>query len=127
MRWLLKNEDSFGKAIVQQPDNTFAAIADIDTLGYTLTDLADQQDVATKRYVDNANRTVVYGAGRFMAVGDVSMDGRRISNLGHPLQPHEVATKFYVDNGIESVKTYSSSGEILKIQREVFPFLKTLI
>ena len=49
-----------------------------------------------------------------MAVGDVSMGGRRISNLGHTLQPHETANKFYVDNSIESVKTYSSSGAILK-------------
>ena len=88
--------------------------------GYTLTNLidpADSLDVATKRYVDNANRAFVYAGGGFMAVGNVFMGGRRISSLGHPLQPHEVANKFYVDNSIENVKTYSSSGAILKNSR----------
>ena len=74
--------------------------------GFTLTNLidpADLQNVANKRYVDNATRAFVYGAGGNMAVGDDSMDGRRISNFGHLLQPHEVANKFYVAINIENV------------------------
>ena len=44
--------------------------------GYTLTnvlDPADEQDVATKKCVDGANKAFVFGNRRYMAVGDVSM------------------------------------------------------
>ena len=43
--------------------------------GYTLTnvlDPADAQNVATKKYVDEANRAFIYGEGKYLAVGEIS-------------------------------------------------------
>ena len=47
--------------------------------GYTLTNVlhpADAQDVATKQYVDVASKAFIFGNGRYLAIGDVSMGGR---------------------------------------------------
>ena len=47
-----KNYVDKGKAIMQNPDGTFSAIADINMRGYTLTNLTDPanpQDIATKK------------------------------------------------------------------------------
>ena len=63
-------------------------------LGYTLTnvlDPADPQDVATKHYVDGANNASIFGDGRYMAVGDVSMGGRRLNNVGIPIENHQTS------------------------------------
>ena len=73
--------------------------------GYTLTnvlDPADEQDVATKRYVDGANKAFVFGDGRYMTVADVSMGGRRINDVGTPIENHQASNKFYVDTVVES-------------------------
>ena len=51
--------------------------------GYTLTNVmypADAQDVATKQYVDGANKAFVFGKGRYMAVADVSRLISRTTN-----------------------------------------------
>ena len=46
--------------------------------GYSLTnvlDPADPQDVANTQIVDRGNKAFVFGDGRYLAVGDVSMGG----------------------------------------------------
>ena len=73
--------------------------------GYTLTnvlDPADVQDVATKQYVDMANRAFVYGEEKYLAAGEVSMGGRRLNNVGMPIENHQASNKFYVDRNIDT-------------------------
>ena len=73
--------------------------------GYTLTnvlDPADTQDVATKQYVDTANRAFIYGEGKYLAAGEVSMGGRRLGNVGMPIENHQASNKFYVDTVVEA-------------------------
>ena len=95
--------------------------------GYTLTNVlgpADAQDVATKQYVDGANKAFVFGDGRYMAAADVSMEGRRINNVGMPIENHQASNKFYVDTVLQSANasdkaltkilhgSFASTGEI---------------
>ena len=68
--------------------------------GYTLTnvlDPADSQDVATKQYVDTANRAFIFGEGKYLAAS-----GRRINNVGMPIENHQASNKFYVDTVVEA-------------------------
>ena len=63
-------------AIIKTRYGSYGALGNVDMRGYTLTnvlDPADVQDVATKQYADGANRAFIFGNGRCMAVGDVSM------------------------------------------------------
>ena len=95
--------------------------------GYTLTNVlgpADSQDVATKQYVDDANRAFVYGEGKYLAAGDLSMGGKRLENVGTPLENFQATNKFYVDTLVEAAtagdkafekqqdRTLKSTGEI---------------
>ena len=89
----------------------------IDMRDYTLTnvlDPADAQDVATKQYVDGANKAFVFGDGKYMAVGDVSMEGRRINNVGMPVENHQASKKCYVDTVVESASLGDKA--LVKIQ-----------
>ena len=73
-----------GSAIVKTRYGTYGAVGNIDMRGYTLTNVLDPADAqydATKQYVDGANKAFVFGDGRYMAVGEVSMGGRRINNV----------------------------------------------
>ena len=86
-------------AVVKTRYGTYGAIGNIDMRDYTLTnvlDPADAQNVATKQYVHRANKAFVFGDGRYMAAGDVSMGGRRINNVGMPIENHQASNKFYV-------------------------------
>ena len=89
--------------------------------GYTLTnalDPADAQDVATKQYVDTANRAFIYGEGKYLAAGEVSMGGRRLDNVGMPIENHQASNKFYVDTVVEAAT--AGDKALRKIQDGIF-------
>ena len=68
--------------------------------GYTLMnvlDPADAQDVATKQYVDAANRAFIFDNNKYLAVGEDSVGGKRLENVGTPLENFQATNKFYVD------------------------------
>ena len=76
-------------AIVKMRYGTYGTIGNIDMRGYTLTnvlDPADAQDVATKQYVDTANKTFILDNKKYLAVGEVSMGGKRLENVGMPFK-----------------------------------------
>ena len=114
-------------AIVKTRNGNHGALGNIDMRGYTLTnvlDPADAQDVATKQYVDTSNKVFVFDGERYMATDDHSMGGRRINNVGMPIENHQVSNKFYVDTVVETATagdkalrkirdgSFASAGEI---------------
>ena len=73
--------------------------------GYTLMnvlDPADAQDVATKKYVDSTNRAFIFDNNKYLATGEVSMGGKRLENVGTPLENFQATNKFYVDTLVEA-------------------------
>ena len=86
-------------------------------------DPADVQDVATKQYVDVhvANKAFIFGEGRYMAVGDISMGGRRLNNVGMPIENHQASNKLYVDTVVETATTGDKA--LKKIQDGIFASL----
>ena len=108
-------------AIYKTQYGTFGSRGNIDMRGYTLMnvlDPADAQDVATKKYVDAANRAFVFDNNKYLAVGEVSMGGKRLENVGTPLENFQATNKFYVDALVE-VATAGDKA-LRKIQDGVF-------
>ena len=81
-------------------------------------DPADAQDVPTKQYADGANKAFVYGKGRYMAVANVSVGGRRINNVGMPIENHQASNKLYVDTLVETAT--AGDKALRKIQDGIF-------
>ena len=113
--------------IIKTRYGTYRLKGNIDMRGYTLLnvlDPADAQDVATKKYVDEANRAFIFDNNKYLAVGEVSMGGKRLENVGTPLENFQATNKFYVDTLVESATagdkalkkirdgTFASDGEI---------------
>ena len=108
-------------AIYKTQYGTFGSRGNIDMRGYTLMnvlDPADAQDVATKKYVNAANRAFIFDNNKYLAVGEVSMGGKRLENVGTPLENFQATNKFYVDTLVEA----STAGDkaLRKIQDGVF-------
>ena len=108
-------------AIIKTRYGTYGSIGNIDMRGYTLMnvlDPADAQDVATKKYVDEANRAFVFDNKKYLATGEVSMGGKRLENVGTPLENFQATNKFYVDTLVES----ATAGDkvLTKIQDGIF-------
>ena len=104
-------------AIYKTQYGTFGLRGNIDMRGYTLMnvlDPADAQDVATKKYVDAANRAFVFDNN----VGEVSMGGKRLENVGTPLENFQATNKFYVDTLVEA--SVAGDKALRKIQDGVF-------
>ena len=84
-------------AIYETQYGTYGSKGNIDMRGYTLMnvlDPADAQDVATKKYVDSANRAFIFDNNKYLAVGKVSMGGKRLENVGTPLENFQATNKF---------------------------------
>ena len=108
-------------AIFKTRYGTYGSKGNIYMSGYTLMnvlDPADAQDVATKKYVDAANRAFVFDKNKYLAVGEVSMGGKRLENVGTPLENFQAANKFYVYALVE-VSTAGNKA-LRKIQDGVF-------
>ena len=108
-------------AIIKTRYGTYGAIGNIDMRGYSLTnvlDPADAQDVATKRHVDIANRAFVFNNNKYLAVGEVSMGGKRLENVGTPLENFQATNKFYVDTLVETAT--SGDKALKKLQDGLF-------
>ena len=108
-------------AIIKTRYGTFGSKGNIDMRGYTLMNVlypANAQDVATKRYVDAANRAFFFDNNKYLAVGEVSMGGKRLENVGRPLENTQATNKFYVDTIVEAAT--AGDKALRKIQDGIF-------
>ena len=61
---------------------------------YNVSNPVNPQDVATKEYADTTNKAFVFFEGKYLAVGDLSMGGRRLNNVGMPIENHQLVINF---------------------------------
>ena len=85
---------------------------------YNVSDPVNPQDVATKEYADTTNKAFVLYEGKYLAVGDLSMGGRRLNDVGMPLENHQASNKFYVDTIVETAT--AGDKALRKIQDGIF-------
>ena len=93
----------------------------IDMRGNTLYNVSDPvnpQDVATNEYADTANKAFIFFEGKYIATDDLSMGGRRLNDVGMPIENYQVSNKFYVDTVVETA-TAGDKG-LRKIQDGIF-------
>ena len=93
----------------------------IDMRGNTLYNVSDPvnpQDVATKENADTTNKAFVLFEGKYLAVGDLSMGGRRLNNVGMLIENHQASNKFYVDTVVETAT--AGNKALRKIQDGIF-------
>ena len=76
------------------------------------------KDVATKEYADTTNKAFVLFEGKYLAVGDLSMGGRRLNDVGMPIENHQASNKFYVDSIMETATAGDKASR--KIQDGIF-------
>ena len=105
-------------AIIKTRYGTYGAIENIDMRGYTLTNVLDPADVATKQYVDTDHRAFIYGEGKYLAAGEVSVGGTRLNNIGMPIENNQVSNKFYVDTVVEAAT--AGDKALRKLQDRIF-------
>ena len=82
---------------------------------YNVPDPVNPQDVATKEYANTTNKPFFFlFEGKYLAVGDLSMGGRRLNNVGMPIENHQASNKFYIDTVVETAS--ASVKALRKIQ-----------
>ena len=64
------------------------------------------------------NKAFVLYEGKYLAVGDLSMGGRRLNDVGMPLENHQASNKFYVDTIVETAT--AGNKALRKIQGGIF-------
>ena len=81
-------------------------------------DLVNPQDVVTKEYADTSNNAFLLFEEKYLAVGDLSVGGRRLNTAGMPIENQQASNTFYVDTVVE---TATAGDEALrKIQDGIF-------
>ena len=85
-----------------------------------VTDPADAQDAATKKYVDDRGALNVNKAGDTMT-GVLNMSNQRITNLPNPNEPNDAVSKSYVTSQIDAkdvtTKKYIDDHDALKVNK----------
>ena len=78
-------------------DGSTPVSGSIDMKGNTLYNMSDPvnpQDVATKEYANTTNKAFVLYKEKYLAVGELSTGGRRLNNVGMPIEDHQASDKF---------------------------------
>ena len=99
-------------------DGSTPVSGSINMNGNTLYNVPDPQDVATKEYADTSNKAFVPFEGKYLAVGDLSMGGTRLNDVGMPIENHQGCNKFYVDTVVETAT--AGAKALRKIQDGIF-------
>ena len=82
---------------------------------YNVSGPVNPQDVPTKEYT---NKALVLFEGKYLVVGYLSMGGRRLNNVGMPIENHQASNKFYVDTVVETAT--AGDKALRKLQDGIF-------